>query len=146
MVFDNLKFSAQMPRQLALWGKYSEQIEDYTRRGLQQQMLSERGQQLSRMVDPWFYRDRLKMPKLLIHGSNDRYWATDAASLYWDDLRGRNPCSSCRTRATAWRIGRGWSPPSSPSFIMSRVTRHSPASVARLRSRAGSARSACPRR
>jgi PhoPQ-activated pathogenicity-related protein len=88
MVFDNLNFAAQMQHQLALWGRYSEQIEDYTRRGLQQQLGSKRGRQLVRMVDPWFYRDRLRMPKLLIHGSNDRYWATDATSLYWKDLAG----------------------------------------------------------
>jgi PhoPQ-activated pathogenicity-related protein len=88
MVFDNLNFGAQMARQLSLWGKYSEQIEEYTRRGLQQQMDSERGRQLVRMVDPWFYRERLKMPKLLVHGANDRYWATDATSLYWNDLPG----------------------------------------------------------
>jgi PhoPQ-activated pathogenicity-related protein len=90
MVFDNLNFAAQMPRQLALWGKYSEQIEEYSRRGLQAQMESERGKQLTRIVDPWFYRDRLSMPKLLINGANDRYWATDATSLYWNDLRGEN--------------------------------------------------------
>src|SRR5262249_47337842 len=90
MVFDNLNFDAQMPHQLKLWGKYSEQIEDYSRRGLQAQMSSERGKQLTRMVDPWFYRDRLTMPKLLINGSNDRYWATDASTLYWDDLKGDN--------------------------------------------------------
>jgi PhoPQ-activated pathogenicity-related protein len=41
------------------------------------------------MVDPWFYRDRLTMPKLLIHGANDPYWATDATSLYWNGLRGK---------------------------------------------------------
>src|SRR5205823_2360692 len=33
MVFDNLNFRKQMPRQLELWGSYSEQIEDYSRRG-----------------------------------------------------------------------------------------------------------------
>lgn len=89
MVFDNLRFKAQMPRQLALWGKYSEQIEDYTRRGLQQKMETERGKRLTSLVDPWFYRERLKMPKLLIHGANDRYWATDATLQYWKDLPGR---------------------------------------------------------
>jgi PhoPQ-activated pathogenicity-related protein len=88
IVFDSLKFSAQMPRQLDLWGQYSEQIQDYTRRGIQQQMSSPRGRELTRIVDPWFYRDHLKMPKLLINGANDRYWATDATSLYWDDLQG----------------------------------------------------------
>jgi PhoPQ-activated pathogenicity-related protein len=88
MVFDNLNFNAQMPRQLALWGKYSEQIDDYSRRGLQQQMASERGKRLLSMVDPWSYRKQLGLPKLLIHGTNDRYWATDATRAYWDELEG----------------------------------------------------------
>jgi PhoPQ-activated pathogenicity-related protein len=88
IVFDSLKLSAQMPRQLALWGKYSDQIQDYTRRGIQQQMASRRGRELTRIVDPWYHRDHLKMPKLLINGANDPYWATDATSLYWNDLTG----------------------------------------------------------
>jgi PhoPQ-activated pathogenicity-related protein len=88
MVFNNLKFQAQMPRQLELWGRYSEQIEDYSRRGLQQKMETGRGKKLTAMVDPWFYRKQLAMPKLLIHGANDRYWASDATRLYWDDLEG----------------------------------------------------------
>ena len=86
IVFDNLNFNKQMPRQLALWGKYSEQIEDYTRRGLQQKIDAPSGKKLVSMVDPWYYRADLKQPKLLIHGANDRYWATDATSLYWNDL------------------------------------------------------------
>lgn len=86
MVFDNLNFNRQMPRQLELWGKYSEQIEDYSRRGLQQKMSTEKGKRLVSLVDPYFYRDQLKQPKLLIHGANDRYWATDATALYWSEL------------------------------------------------------------
>jgi len=88
MVFDNLNFGAQMPRQLELWGKYSEQIDDYSRRGLQQQMTTERGKRLTSIVDPWSYRKQLTLPKLLINGANDRYWPTDATRLYWNDLEG----------------------------------------------------------
>jgi PhoPQ-activated pathogenicity-related protein len=88
MVFDNLHFAKQMPRQLELWGKYSEQIEDYSRRGLQQKMDTERGRKMTAMVDPWFYRRRLTMPKLLIHGTNDRYWSTDSTRIYWNSLPG----------------------------------------------------------
>jgi PhoPQ-activated pathogenicity-related protein len=38
------------------------------------------------MVDPWAYRDRLTMPKLIINGTNDFYWATDALNLYWNGI------------------------------------------------------------
>jgi PhoPQ-activated pathogenicity-related protein len=38
------------------------------------------------MVDPWAYRDKLTMPKLIINGTNDFYWATDALNLYWNGI------------------------------------------------------------
>lgn len=40
-----------------------------------------------RMVDPWHYRDQLTMPTLIVNGTNDPYWTTDALNLYWDDLK-----------------------------------------------------------
>lgn len=88
IVFDSLKLEAQMPHQLALWGEYSEEIAPYTALGIQKAMTSKRGRELARLVDPWYYRRHLTMPKLLINGANDRYWPTDATSLYWNDLPG----------------------------------------------------------
>jgi PhoPQ-activated pathogenicity-related protein len=40
------------------------------------------------MVDPWTYRERFTMPKLIVLGNNDLYWSTDALNLYWDALPG----------------------------------------------------------
>ncbi|RYG46051.1 phenylacetic acid degradation protein [bacterium] len=87
MVYDNLNLAAQMPHQLKSWGKYSEQIEDYTRRGLQAKLATKEGKRLGEMVDPFTYRDRIKMPTLVVNGANDPYWAADALSLYWNKLK-----------------------------------------------------------
>ncbi len=86
MVFPNLKFDAQMPKQLADWGKYSDQIADYTRRGLQAQLETKTGQDLMAMVDPFSYRDRYRMPTLIVNGTNDPYWTVDSTSVFWNDL------------------------------------------------------------
>lgn len=88
IVIDTLNMGPQMKNQLESWGKYSEQIEDYTRRGIQAQAGTERGIALNKMVDPYNYRDDLKQPKLIINGTNDRYWTLDALNLYWNDLEG----------------------------------------------------------
>lgn len=88
IVIDTLNMEVQMKHQLDSWGKYSEQIEDYTRRGIQAQAGTERGIALNAMVDPYSYRGDLTQPKLIINGTNDRYWTLDALNNYWNDLEG----------------------------------------------------------
>ena len=86
MVFPNLKFDTQMTKQMTDWGKYSDQIADYTRRGLQEQLATKTGQDLMHMVDPYSYKDKIKMPTLIVNGTNDPYWTVDSTSVFWNDL------------------------------------------------------------
>jgi PhoPQ-activated pathogenicity-related protein len=88
MVIVMLNLGKQGANSLKVWGQYSEQIQDYVERGLMEKTATPTGTQLWKMVDPYTYRDRLTMPKLLINGSNDRYWTLDALDLYWDGLKG----------------------------------------------------------
>ena len=88
MVIVMLNLGKQGPNQLKVWGKYSEQIHDYVERGLMEKVQTPEGTKLWKMVDPYTYRDRLTKPKLLINGTNDRYWTLDALDLYWDGLKG----------------------------------------------------------
>ena len=88
MVIDTLNMPAQMKHQVETWGTYSEQIGDYTRAGIQGMMDTPAGQKLTALVDPYSYRRKLTMPKLLIMGTNDRYWPLDALNIYWPDLEG----------------------------------------------------------
>jgi len=88
MVIDMLNMKDQMDHQQDMWGRFSEQIHDYTERNIPQRTKTEAGEALLRIVDPLAYRDSLKLPKLIILGTNDPYWTLDALNLYWSKLMG----------------------------------------------------------
>jgi PhoPQ-activated pathogenicity-related protein len=88
VVIDTLNIRAQMPRQLKAFGAYSARLTPYTSRGLVPIPETPEGRRLLSMVDPWEYRERLALPKLIVNGTNDFYWATDALNLYWNELSG----------------------------------------------------------
>ena len=88
MVIDTLHVSVQIPHQLEAYGVPSEQVDDYTQADMFNKLNTPRGKRLMELEDPWSYRNRLTLPKLIILGTNDRYWAQDALNIYWDDLKG----------------------------------------------------------
>lgn len=86
LVIDTLNMHAQMEHQLKSYGKYSEMIRDYTKAKLVPMPKTEEAVKLWKMVDPYFYRDKIKIPQMIINGANDPYWTVDALNLYWDGL------------------------------------------------------------
>jgi PhoPQ-activated pathogenicity-related protein len=88
MVIDTLNFPEQLPHQLKSFGRYSEQIADYTSRGLVPLPDTDAARRLWRMTDPFTFRDKLTVPKFMVLGANDPYWTVDALNNYWDGLRG----------------------------------------------------------
>ncbi|WP_428305727.1 PhoPQ-activated pathogenicity-related family protein [Lacipirellula sp.] len=88
IVIDTLNLPAQMKYQLETWGEYSDQIADYTSKGLVDVMQNRPDIPLWQWVDPYTYRSELKLPKLLINATNDPYWTVDALNQYWDGLIG----------------------------------------------------------
>lgn len=88
MVIDVLNMREQLTHQQRSLGGTSEQISPYTSRGLVPVPDTPRAESLWSMIDPWTYRERFTMPKLIVLGNNDRYWSTDALNLYWEALPG----------------------------------------------------------
>ncbi|MEO6908559.1 MAG: PhoPQ-activated protein PqaA family protein, partial [Abditibacteriaceae bacterium] len=88
MVYNNLNLPAQLPHQKEMLGDYSSQIGDYVKLDLPQQLTTPRGKGLVQIVDPYFYRDRITVPKLIIDGTNDPYWTVDSLNLFYNDLVG----------------------------------------------------------
>lgn len=86
MVIDMLDMKAQTQWARKMYGRQSEEIKDYTEYNFDARMDEPRMVELRRMVDPYFYRERYKMPKLILLGTNDPYWVVDALRHYWDAL------------------------------------------------------------
>jgi PhoPQ-activated pathogenicity-related protein len=88
LVIDTLNMKEQLPHQFRSYGAFSDSLIDYTRAGLLPMPDTPAARKLWSMVDPYVYREQLKLPKMIINGSNDPYWSLDALNLYWNDLPG----------------------------------------------------------
>lgn len=89
-VIDMLSLERHVRLQVESFGRLSEQLDDYTTRGIEKLLGTPRGRELIGIVDPYAYRDRLRTPKLITLGTNDPYWPLEALELYRGDLPG--PC------------------------------------------------------
>lgn len=90
MVIDVLNMPVSLDYQIKVWEEYSIQIQDYVNLGIPQQAHTEQGKDISTMVDPYSYRDKLDMPKMIFIGTNDEYWPVDAIKNYIDEIPGEN--------------------------------------------------------
>ncbi len=95
MVIDMLSLARHLDLQAASFGRMSEALHDYTSRGVEKLFATPRGRELAEIVDPYTYRDRYTMPKVIALGTNDPYWPLEACSLYYDDLPGPRWLSYC---------------------------------------------------
>jgi len=90
MVIDVLNMPVSLDYQIEVWQDYSIQIQDYVALEIPQTSRTEKGAAITTMVDPYSYRQKLTMPKLIFIGTNDEYWPVDAIKNYLDDIPGKN--------------------------------------------------------
>jgi PhoPQ-activated pathogenicity-related protein len=90
MVIDMLNMPVSLDYQKQLYGEYSEEIQDYVNLEIPQAIHSEFGNAVVQMIDPFSYRKKLTMPKLIIMGTNDPYWTIDAVKHYITEIPGHN--------------------------------------------------------
>ena len=88
MVIDMLNMSVQVKWADRVYGRQSEQIRDYTDLNLIARMDEPDMARLRSWVDPFSYRNRYTMPKLILLGTNDPYWTVDSLRHYWSELPG----------------------------------------------------------
>jgi PhoPQ-activated pathogenicity-related protein len=86
MVIDMLNMKQQLLWAEKVYGGQSEKINDYTKLHLHQNQDNPAMVKLRGWVDPYQYRLRYTMPKLLLLGTNDPYWVVDSLRHYWNEL------------------------------------------------------------
>jgi hypothetical protein len=87
-VFDVLDIVDQIERHYEAYGSYASELHAYLDFGVLRQLRSPEGAALMRVVDPYFYLDRVTQPKFLINATGDPFFLPDAARRYFTRLRG----------------------------------------------------------
>lgn len=90
MVIDMLNMPKTLRYQFETYGEYSIQIEDYVKLGIPQGTDTKDGKAITAMIDPYSYREKLTVPKIIFIGTNDEYWTADAIKHYYDKIPGKN--------------------------------------------------------
>jgi PhoPQ-activated pathogenicity-related protein len=90
MVIDILNMPVSLPYQKEVYGSYSKKISAFVKLGIVQDVNSPSGNALVQMIDPYSYRKKLTMPKMLFMGTNDPYWVIDNVKNYLPEIPGKN--------------------------------------------------------
>jgi PhoPQ-activated pathogenicity-related protein len=88
IVIDCVNVRASMINHYSAYGFWAQAIGDYTRHKVMERFDTPRSKEMLTIIDPWFYRDRLTMPKYVVNATGDQYFTPDSSKFYFDDLKG----------------------------------------------------------
>jgi PhoPQ-activated pathogenicity-related protein len=88
IVIDVLNIEPSMLHHYQAYGFYSPAVGDYVRHGIMNWMGTPEMTALKRIEDPYEYRHRLGLPKLLLNATGDQFFLPDSAQYYFADLPG----------------------------------------------------------
>ena len=90
IVIDVLNTQVSMQHHFEAYGFWAPSIGNYVEHHIMERLDHPRLAELYKLVDPYHYRHRLNMPKLLLNAAGDQFFLPDSSHFYWDELRGEN--------------------------------------------------------
>ena len=87
-VIDLLNVEPSFIHHWRAYGLWSNALKDYVEQGVVDWLGSAEFHRLMQIEEPYEYRDRLTMPKMLVNASGDQFFLPDSSQFYFDDLRG----------------------------------------------------------
>lgn len=88
LVIDTLNIERTFLHHWQAYGFWAPAVRDYEEAGVMAWLGTARLASLLALVDPYAYRERLAMPKYLVHASGDEFFLPDSSRFYFDDLPG----------------------------------------------------------
>jgi len=85
-VIDCLNLPASMDHHYRAYGFWSPAVSDYLK--IWPWVGTPQYKALMKIEDPYEYRDRLTMPKLIVNSTGDQFFLPDSSKFYFDDLEG----------------------------------------------------------
>jgi PhoPQ-activated pathogenicity-related protein len=90
MVIDVLNVVPSFEHHYRSYGFWAPAVKSYYDENLMNDLESAAFEKLMEIEDPFSYRDRLTMPKLIIAGAGDQFFLPDSSRFYFDQLPGEN--------------------------------------------------------
>lgn len=87
-VIDMLNVEPSFVHHWRAYGAWSDAVKDYVDHGIMDWMGTREFRALMKIEEPYEYRDRLTMPKLMLNAAGDQFFLPDSSQFYFDDLRG----------------------------------------------------------
>jgi PhoPQ-activated pathogenicity-related protein len=87
-VIDLLNVEPSFIHHWRAYGAWSDAVQDYVDRGLMERIGTPEFHALMKIEEPYWYRERLTMPKYIVNASGDQFFLPDSSQFYFDDLRG----------------------------------------------------------
>lgn len=88
IVIDMLNVVPSFKHHFAAYGFWAPAVGDYQSNGIMEWQDTPEYAALMKIEEPYEYRDRLTMPKLIINSAGDQFFLPDSSQFYWKDLKG----------------------------------------------------------
>jgi PhoPQ-activated pathogenicity-related protein len=88
MVIDVLNVEVSMTHHYRAYGFFAPAVGDYAGQNIMEWMGTPESKALYAIEDPFAYRDRLTLPKLLMNSCGDQFFVPDSSQFYFDELPG----------------------------------------------------------
>ncbi len=88
VVIDMLNVIPSFEHHWRAYGRWADAVGNYQSEGIMEWQDSEEYKRLTELTEPYSFRDKMTMPKLILNATGDQFFLPDSWQFYWEGLTG----------------------------------------------------------